>query len=242
MTEQTRNIREPITAMHRTNGSELQGVPSRHRRYWLRLFLCLLAGIALIGSALFVSVDFPVFSGRTALISENKLTRQQPDMAQQKQLQKASMNLTEAADPFLAHARQVGANTCSATYADLGKALTEGTQFMVQTQAAKTDIDRHALQGIVGMIFGSSLDGNYTGPAAGLVYAAPTIEGCEGTMVRVVPFAQSCASTAALLPNDSQQQQSLSGLPVFALSSGGQAMLMPAGSGCIAISIVRSST
>lgn len=233
MTEEPKSIHDRIVAARRETGDgrtafEARGDAPVPRRGWGRTLLYTVAGIVLIGGAGIGVYQFPVFAESAAQASGKKA---QPEQ----QLAGAG-----ASDPFLTHATQAGANACAATYAELGKALADGTQFMVQTQTAKADVDRHALQGVVGMAFRSSKDGEYTGPAAGLVFAAPTSQGCEGTMVRIVPFAQSCQAAAAFLPKGSQQQQPLSGLPVFALSTGGQAMLMPAGTGCIAISIVRS--
>lgn len=146
-----------------------------------------------------------------------------------------------AAGPFVKHAADAGVQTCAATYAGLGKALTGGTQYMVQSETGKTDADSHSLQGLVGMVFDAGNGSGYSGPAAGLVFAAPTPKGCEGTMVRVVPFQQDCQTAANLLPQGSQQVQPLTGLPVFRLSTGGQVMLVPSSNGCVALSILRAS-
>jgi hypothetical protein len=108
---------------------------------------------------------------------------------------------------------------------------------MVQTQTGKTDADRRSMQGVVGMLYKS--EKGYSGPASGVVFAAPNGQTCEGDMVRVVPFAQNCQAAEALLPKGSARQEALAGTPVFALPAGGQAILLPAGEGCVAISILR---
>lgn len=141
-------------------------------------------------------------------------------------------------DLFLKHASDAGATACAGVYASLGKALTNGNPFMVQTQSAKENANAHSLQGVVGMSYQSET-GN-AGPAAGLVFAAPVGTSCEGHMVRVVPVARNCQDTAALLPKESSPLPPLNGIPVYSLPAGGQAMLIPASAGCVAISIVRS--
>lgn len=139
---------------------------------------------------------------------------------------------------FLTHAAGAGVSTCAATYAGLGKALTEGTRYMMQTQTATTEANLHSIQGMVGMTFHS--EKSYSGPAAGLVFAAPVGSSCEGHMVRIVPFPENCSTAASFLPEGSSAQTPLNDIAVIALPAGGQAMLMPAGTGCIAIFILRS--
>ncbi|MCO6180999.1 hypothetical protein [Ciceribacter sp. RN22] len=139
---------------------------------------------------------------------------------------------------FLEHASGAGINTCAGVYGSLGKALANGNPFMLQTQSAKENADLHSLQGVVGMNYRSET--GYVGPAAGLVFAAPVGTSCEGQMVRVVPVPETCEATAALLPKGTTPRSPLNGIPVYSLPGGGQAMLMPANPGCVAISIVWS--
>lgn len=139
-------------------------------------------------------------------------------------------------DPFTANAAGLGAKTCATTYGALGKILTAGTQFMVQTEVPAGEADKRGLQGLVGMRFGGQ-----GGGAAGIVFAAPNDANCEGEMVRVVPFAQDCSAAARLLPKDSRPLQALAGVAVYGLATGGHAMLLPAASGCVAISVLRSA-
>ncbi len=140
---------------------------------------------------------------------------------------------------FFNHANKGGVQTCAATYSGLGINLTNGTQYMLQTQFSTKDADKHSVQGLVGMMF--NIPNGYSGPAAGVVFATPTVQGCEGLMVRIVPLSENCADAEAKLPQGSVRRTVLSGNNVFALSTGGQAILMPAITGCIAISIVRSA-
>lgn len=142
-----------------------------------------------------------------------------------------------SADIFATHASESGVETCANTYVSLGKLLTDGSQFAVQTQTDKTDADRRAVQGVAGLRYEPG--NGESKPAGGVIFAVPNGLSCEGNMVRVVPFAQSCQAAEALLPKGSVRQEMLAGTPVFALPTGGQAMLVPAGEGCVAISILR---
>jgi cytoskeletal protein RodZ len=135
-------------------------------------------------------------------------------------------------------AKTGGANTCATTYASLGWALTQGTQFAVQTQTSEKDPNEHSVQGIAGMTFSDPK--LYIGPAVGVVLATPTGSTCEGNMVRIVPFTQSCEAASALLPQGSTLQNPLGGIPIYTLTTGGQALLMPSGSGCVVISVLRA--
>lgn len=150
---------------------------------------------------------------------------------------------TEAANnPFLKHAIDAGISSCSALYSRLGEVLTNGTDYMVQTQTAKSNANDHSLYGAVGMKFMSAVEGGYKGAASGIVFAAPVPGGCEGSLVRIVPFSQSCAIAATFLPANSQVLQPLNGLQFYRLDGGGQAILMPSGEGCTAISIIQAGS
>lgn len=150
---------------------------------------------------------------------------------------------TEVAQPdestnlFLKHAADAGVSACAGVYASLGKALTNGNPFMLQTQSAKENANVHSLQGVVGMSYRSET--GYDGLASGLVFAAPVGNSCEGHMVRVVPVPESCQTITGRLPQGSTPLPVLGGIPIYALPGDGQAMLVPAGTGCIAISIAR---
>lgn len=239
-------------AGNRFDAFEMQDMSGARPRRWLPLLIYTVAGFVILAVAVVVAGSvvglhqFPIVAETFAQASTKQnapaavkhKAKSPPAPKQQRSAQPAPAVAAESAaasDPFLAQASKAGAKACAATYANLGKVLTNGTQFMVQMQAAGHDADRHAIQGVVGMNFRSTKD--YSGPAAGIVFAAPTAQGCEGSMVRVVPFPQNCEATAALLPQGSKPLQPLSGLAVYALAAGGQAILLPAGNGCVALSI-----
>lgn len=252
MTNEQPSIHERIMGARRATGdgrdfltSDAQ--PTSAKKSWLRILCYSVATVSILGVVGLGVWQFPV-SAQSADQTKPKAVQQTaprpvpipaptPSAGKESKAVQAS---TQDVDPFTASATNAGVKSCAAIYGGLGKALTEGTQFMVQNQMSKAEPDHHALQGLVGMTFAGSQDVGYRGPAAGIVFAAPVAQGCEGTMVRVVPFQQSCQDASALLPKGSQSEHVLAGLPVFALPGGGQAMLMPSGQGCIAISIVRA--
>ncbi len=139
-------------------------------------------------------------------------------------------------DPFSTTIADAGVKTCAATYAGLGKALAAGTQYTVQTQTSKVDADHHSVRGVVGMSYGPSNKG-YSGPAAGLVFAAPVGQRCEGAIVRVVPFPQPCQTVVASQMPGVKPEQSLAGTQIYPSSDRGQIVLIPANQNCVAITI-----
>ncbi|MCZ0735090.1 hypothetical protein [Phreatobacter sp. AB_2022a] len=133
----------------------------------------------------------------------------------------------------MAHMRQAGIKTCGTVYPALGQLLTEGSQFMVQSSWNRAAPDAHSVLALVGMTYG-------TAPAAGVVFASPSGNRCDGNLVRVVPFAEDCNAATRRLPQGSSPAANLAGVAVYNLpAAGGQAMLLAAGTGCVALSILR---
>lgn len=157
--------------------------------------------------------------------------------------QAATKAATDAAtaqsdSPFLIQARQAEAGTCAGVYHALGTVAVEGSHYATQALWSKTEADNRAIQGMTGMTYNA---GTYVGPAAGVVFASPTGEKCEGIMVRVVPFQQSCEAVTALLPKGSAASSKLSDVAIYnAADPGLQVMLIPAGTGCTALTILRA--
>lgn len=141
--------------------------------------------------------------------------------------------------PFLAHTREAGVSTCSKVYPALGQLLTFGAQYDVHSEWNKEDPDRHPMQGLVGLNYTTP---SYNGVAAGLVFATPTGASCEGVMVRIAPFARKCTDVSKTLPSGSSLGMTLSQINVYNLANnGGQALLLPFGESCIAISVTRAA-
>ena len=141
--------------------------------------------------------------------------------------------------PFLQHAKQAGLQSCSNIFPALGQMLTTGTTYSVQSIWNNEAPDKHVVEALVGMNYATQ---GYSGPAAGLVFAAPTASVCEGTMVRVAPFAASCADVPALLPKGSKLANNLGQISVYELANGGgNAMLLPTGNSCVVISVASAA-
>jgi len=141
--------------------------------------------------------------------------------------------------PFLQHAKKAGLQSCSTIFPVLGQLLTNGTQYNVQSIWNNQAADKHAVQALVGMDYATQ---GYSGPAAGIVFAAPVASGCEGAMVRVAPFTGSCPEVSAKFPNGSKLVNNLGQVGVYELGSdGGDAMLLPTGNGCIVISVASAA-
>lgn len=141
--------------------------------------------------------------------------------------------------PFVQHVKQAGLQSCSNVFPFLGTMLTSGSQFSVQSSWNTKTPDKHAVQALVGMNYATE---GYSGAAAGVVFAAPTGSLCEGSMVRVAPFAVSCEQMPAVLPKGSKLANNLAQVSVYELpDNGGNAMLLPTGSGCVVISVASAS-
>lgn len=150
---------------------------------------------------------------------------------------KADRSLPET--PFLQHAKQAGLKSCSTVFPVLGELLTNGAKYDVQTSWNNAAADSHAVQALVGMSYTTQ---SYNGPAAGVVFAAPTQSTCEGTMVRVAPFSASCAEIPSVLPQGSRLANSLGQITVYALANnGGNALLLPTGNGCVVVSVASAA-
>jgi len=81
---------------------------------------------------------------------------------------------------------------------------------------------------------------DYKTQAAGVVFASPVGQTCEGSLVRVAPFPKSCQQVAQTLPKGSVAADNLSNAMLFNLAdNGGQALLVPSGNTCIVVSVAR---
>jgi hypothetical protein len=141
--------------------------------------------------------------------------------------------------PFLEHVKQAGVQACSTVYPVLGQILTTGTKYSVKSLWNDQAADKHAVQAFVGMDYATE---RYSGPAAGVVFASPTASGCEGTMVRVAPFASPCADIPSILPQGSKITDHLGQVEVYELGgNAGEALLLPTGKSCVVISVASAA-
>lgn len=142
--------------------------------------------------------------------------------------------------PFVQHVKQAGLKACSNVFPVLGQMLTNGTKYEVQSSWNNHGGAPQTIQSLVGMTYATN---QYRGPAAGVVFAAPSGSGCGGAMVRVVPFAASCAQIPALLPAKSVLANDFGQVAIYNLpGDGGQALLLPSGQSCVVISVASAAT
>jgi hypothetical protein len=144
-----------------------------------------------------------------------------------------------ATNTFQAQAAQLGIKSCAPLFATLGDTLTRGTTFASTAQAQQGAPNDHGAHAVVGMKYDTP---NYKGQAAGVVYTAPTkAGGCEGNLVRVAPFPQSCPDVVRQLPQGSTLATTLSGTPLYNLGGNqGQALLVPSGAGCVVVTVASA--
>lgn len=198
--------------------------PVGPRRNWLRPAALSLVGIAVVGAAGYAAVSYDLiraFGPQPAVAGTNEANQKAADT------------------PFLQHAKQAGLQTCSTIFPALGELLTNGTQFSIQSAWNSEAPDKHVVQALVGMDYATE---SYSGPAAGVVFAAPTGSACEGTMMRVAPFSASCADIPAVFPQGSKLTNNLGKIAVYELGgNGGNALLLPTGNTCIVISVASAA-
>ncbi|WP_224545682.1 hypothetical protein [Mesorhizobium sp. CA16] len=140
-------------------------------------------------------------------------------------------------NPFQAHVAQAGVRTCANLFAAMGQALTAGSTYAIQTQWDKTSPDTHAVQAVAGMSYNLP---DYKTQAAGVVFASPVGQSCEGGFMRVAPFPRSCQEVVGTLPKGSLLADNLSNSMLFNLAdNAGQALLVPTGNTCIVVSVAR---
>ncbi len=193
-------------------------------RSYLRGAVLSLLGFVVVGAAGYVVLRY---DGIGDVLS-------QPAVAKTKEA-----NPSPADTPFLQHAKQAGLQACSNVFPGLGALLTNGSQYGVQSIWNNDKPDAHAVQALVGMNYATE---QYSGPAAGVIVAAPTGSLCEGSMVRVAPFSAPCSDLPAMLPKGSKLTNNLAQISVYELpDNSGNAMLLPTGDSCVVISVASAA-
>lgn len=207
---------------------ELAAAPMRTVRGWARGILwggLGVVGVLLIGGL--AAMQFPAVQNVFAQSGEAPAT---PAAA-------PGMSLPQT--PFLDHVQQAGLASCGNVYPVLGMLLTAGSDYSVQSEWNSGEPNGHPVQALVGMNYASE---GYSGPAAGIVFAAPVGGACEGTMVRIVPFSGDCGAVAGRLPQGSTLASNLGPVPVYDLAdNGGQVLLVPGPGTCVALSVARAA-
>ncbi|MBB6303799.1 hypothetical protein [Rhizobium leucaenae] len=213
--------------MSRNNNDAVEnpsGDPPKPGRGWPKATLFSVLAIAIAGTGGYAAARYDVIGNllsQPAVAAANDPNQTLPDT------------------PFLQHAKKAGLQSCSTVFPVLGQLLTNGTQYNVQSIWNNEAADKHAVQALVGMNYATQ---GYSGPAAGIVFAAPVASGCEGAMVRVAPFTASCTDISVKFPNGSKLVNTLGQVGVYELGNdGGDAMLLPSGNGCVVISLASAA-
>ncbi|RWD72632.1 hypothetical protein [Mesorhizobium sp.] len=217
--------------------SEPQGLQPRSQAWRLVRNTALLGAFAILVAAAVV-LSFRLYPALGTFVAGTASAQAQaPVQGEPTQATPSPADASANKNPFQAHVAQAGVRTCANLFATLGEALTAGSTYAVQTQWDKTSPDAHAVQAVAGMSYNLP---DYKTQAAGVVFASPVGQTCEGGFVRVAPFQKSCQEVAQTLPKGSQLADNLSNTMLFNLASnGGQALLVPTGNACIVVSIAR---
>lgn len=149
----------------------------------------------------------------------------------------------DAASPgvllFAEQAGKLGAQKCTRLYSVLGDLVSRGANYSVRTETNKQAPDAHLIQGAVGMTYNLP---DMKGQAAGLVFASPVANGCEGHLVRIAPFQKPCQQVVKDLPAGSVAAADLSGVPLYQLGGGqGQALMIASGASCVVVTVTPGS-
>ncbi|UXS42989.1 hypothetical protein FY150_24620 (plasmid) [Agrobacterium tumefaciens] len=213
--------------MARDTGPTANAAPAAEaapKRHWTRVVLASVLGLAAVGGAGVVALQFPAVVEVFAQGASADATKPAPALPE---------------TPFLEHVKQAGIKTCGTVFPVLGQLLAEGTEYNVQSQWHNAEPDKHSVQAFVGMKYSTP---TYAGPAAGFVFASPNGAACEGSMVRIAPFPKNCAEMPAVLPAGSTLASTLGPIPVYNVANnGGQILLLPSDQSCIVISVTQAA-
>ncbi|MDQ1194772.1 hypothetical protein [Agrobacterium sp. SORGH_AS 787] len=139
--------------------------------------------------------------------------------------------------PFDRHVAEAGISTCKKAFADMGKLLTQGSQYKIMSKWSTDGPDRNIVNALIGMEFKTK---EYTGPAIGLLMAAPVDSSCQGTMVRVTPFEKTCDDVVKSFLGDGIPGERLQGLQTYSLPNGGDVATLPIAGNCVTLSLAYS--
>lgn len=221
----------------------LASPPSARWSVWRMVRNVALAGMFAVVVAAAVVLSFHFYPPLGRLVAETASAQSQAPAeskaAENKPAEnKAAAGGTAAGEtPFERHANQAGVRSCAKVFAALGQALTLGSTYTEQTQWNTSSPDSHPVQAIAGMTYDLP---DYKAQAAGVVFASPIGQGCEGGFMRVAPFQKTCQEIVQTLPKGSILADNLSNSMLFNLANdGGQALLVPTGNACVVISVAR---
>lgn len=212
----------------------LASPPSARWSVWRMVRNVALAGMFAVVVAAAVVLSFYFYPPLGRFVAETASAQSQAP-AESKPAENKAAAAPET--PFQKHANQAGVRTCAKVFDALGQALTLGSTYTEQTQWNTSSPDTHPVQAIAGMTYDLP---DYKAQAAGVVFASPIGQGCEGGFVRVAPFQRTCQEIVQTLPKGSVLADNLSNTMLFNLANdGGQALLVPTGNACVVVSVAR---
>lgn len=207
-----------------TEVSETAKVSSQSKKGWRRIIFGVALAALVLGGGGFAAFQFPAVVDVFAQGATGKAA-------------KPTAKLPETL--FLEHVKQAGINTCGTVFPVLGQLLVNGAEYNVRTQWHDAEPNNHSVQALVGMNYATS---DYSGSAAGVVFASPNGTTCEGSMVRIAPFSKKCTEIPTILPAGSTQASMLGAIPVYNVANnGGQVLLLPFDQSCIVISVAQAA-
>ncbi|RFB75609.1 hypothetical protein [Methylovirgula sp. 4M-Z18] len=139
---------------------------------------------------------------------------------------------------FDEHVRQAKITTCANVFSALGHKVANNSVFTAETQWDAKASDAHSIQSVLALAGDAA---NPTLHAAGVVFAAPIGQSCEGTLVRVTPTSTNCPDLSAELTKQNGRSSPLGDLSLITLPNGAQVVLIPFGNACIAMSTLRAA-
>lgn len=139
---------------------------------------------------------------------------------------------------FDEHAQQGKIGACSGVFSALGRGVVADAGYTAQTEWDTKAASAHSVASLVTLEGGPSTPGVQ---GAGVVFAAPVGQSCEGALVRVTPIKTSCQSLEAALVKAQGRAGTLGALPVVAMPNGAQVVLVPFDQSCVAMTSLRAA-
>ncbi|UXN03921.1 hypothetical protein [Bartonella sp. HY406] len=124
---------------------------------------------------------------------------------------------------FAKQAQEIGAKKCAALFSNLGDAVISGSTYDAIYIGSQQGADENPIGALIGQVYTST-----NGRGTGVVFAAPTPNGCAGVLTRTILQMQSCGEIAQQLPAGSERLKDLTATAVFKLPNNFNVMLMPA--------------
>ncbi|TWS94451.1 hypothetical protein [Reyranella sp. CPCC 100927] len=140
---------------------------------------------------------------------------------------------------FDEHAKQGKIAKCANVFGGLGRLVAAGSAYSAKSTWNAEAGDAHSVQSVVAL---SNVNpANPAQRAAGIVFAAPVGNACEGSLVRVTPTTDNCQVVAAELAKQNGQTGVLGDMTLMTMPNGAQVMLVPLANACVAVSVLQGA-